>query len=127
MGYYSTLIAQKPVKTSLTEKEFFEKWEKAKESLAGDKESEGYLDMYNWEVWKRDGEFTWYYLEMEEFYAKHYADEALAVFISEVIADGEKCLLEFCGEDGFNWGYYITKGSVKDIEYVKMVDGKPIE
>ena len=126
MGYYSTLIAQEPVKTALTKEEFFERWEKAKESLVGT-EDEGYLDEYKWEVWKEEGGFTWYWLDMEEWYAKHYADEHLAKFISEVIVDGEKSLLEFNGEDGINWGYYITKGSVKEIEYVKMVDGKRIE
>jgi hypothetical protein len=126
MGYYSTLVSQPRIKTHLTEEQFFKKWDELKASLIGTVD-EGFLDQYDWKTDKKEGSFTWYYLELEDWHSKHYADEALAEFISEVIAEGERCLLEFNGEDGCNWGYYITKGSVKEIEYVKMVDGKRIE
>ena len=80
-----------------------------------------------WLPGKKEPDCLWFELDCEEWYAKHYADESLAEFISQVIAEGTYCVLEFQGEDGAWWGYYITKDSVKEIKYVRMVDGKLIE
>jgi hypothetical protein len=48
-----------------------------------------------------------------------------------VIAEGEYSILKYADTDGDggHWGYYITRGSVKDIEYVRrrLVDGVPID
>jgi len=121
MGYYSELIRYGVVKTDLSVEEFNCRWEMAKKSLIGT-EREGYLDNYEWEC-HSDG----FYLRMEEYFAKHYADRELADFISSVIAPGTECILEFVGEDGFFWGYLITRGKVDEIEYVKMVNGRRID
>lgn len=125
MGYYSTLIRCDDIKTTLSKEEFMRKWiETVRETEGTDKE--GYL-FYNWELSKEENGFRWFSIEMDEWFAKHYADRELAEFISEVISDDAKCILEFNGEDGVSWGYYITKNSVKEIEYVKLVDGKVLE
>jgi len=126
MGYYSTLQRCDTVKTPLSVEEFMEKWNEAITSAIGTYE-EGYLDFY---IWKMDSDkdgLRWFSIDMEDWYAKHYADSGLAKFISSVIAPGASCILDFSGEDGGQWGYYIQAKTVKDIEYVRMVDGKPIE
>jgi hypothetical protein len=123
MGYYSTMSRCDVVKTEMAKEEFMAKWNQAVEATKGT-DDEGYLDFYQWDVSDEKDGFRWMEISMEEWYAKHYADDALAEFISSVIADGGFCLLEFQGEDGAWWGYYITKQSVKEIEYVRMVDGK---
>lgn len=124
MGYYSTLLNQPMIKSSLTEKEFMEEWEKAKQELIGSY-LEGFLDFYRWEHIGKNV----FYLELEDgdTWAKHYADSQLVKFIASVIADDEQCLLEFYGEDGNQWGYLISKDSVRDVDYVKMVDGVVID
>lgn len=127
MGYYSTLTRCDAVKVvGMTEEQFRKKWKEKVESLDA---NEGHLDFYDWLPGKKDPGCLWFNLECQddEWYAKHYADEELAEFISEVIAEGTYCVLEFQGEDGAWWGYYITKDSVEEIEYVRMVDGKLIE
>jgi len=121
MGYYSELIRYDNVKTNLPVEEFYDRWEKAKQSLIGT-DYEGDLDIYEWE--KNSNGFS---LKLEEWYAKHYGDWKLAEFISEVIAPSTSCILEFVGEDGFFWGYYITSGKVDEIQYVKMVNGQIID
>jgi hypothetical protein len=126
MGYYSTLTRCDPVKVvGMTEEQFRKKWKEKIELL--DDDHEGYLDFYNWLSGKKEPDCLWFELNCEEWYAKHYADRKLAEFISQVIAEGTYCVLEFQGEDGAWWGYYITNGSVKEIKYVRMVDGKLIE
>ena len=126
MGYYSTLTRCDPVKVvGMTEEQFRKKWKEKIESL--DDDHKGDLDFYNWLPGKKEPDCLWFELDCEEWYAKHYADESLAEFISQVIAEGTYCVLEFQGEDGAWWGYYITKDSVKEIKYVRMVDGKLIE
>jgi hypothetical protein len=128
MGYYSTLTHWEEVKVDAREftgVQFMEQWEKAvKES-----KDPGYLDFYKWSLNEGDPDYLWFDLEVEddEWYAKHYADRELAEFISRVIAKGASSVLEFVGEDNCQWGYYISRDSVKNIEYVKMVDGKPID
>ena len=110
------------VKTPLTKDEFMEKWNQAVEATVGT-DDEGYLDFYQWIVSDENNRFRWMEIDTDDRYAKHYADRKLAEFISQVIAEGTYCVLEFQGEDGDWWGYYITNGSVKEIEYVRRVDG----
>jgi hypothetical protein len=126
MGFYSTLQRSDTVKTLLSIEEFMNKWNQAIEAIKGTAE-EGYLDFY---IWKMDSDkdgFRFFSIDMDDRYAKHYADSELAEFISGVIAPGASCILEFTGEDGGQWGYYVQPETVKDIEYVRMVDGKPIK
>lgn len=120
MGYYSTLTECSGFKvTGMTWDEFQEKWKKIADG-------DCYLSNYHWgKLNEQDPDSMHVYLECDECYSKHYSDEKLAQFISEVIAESDHCILEFLGEDG-PWGFYITKGSVKDIEYAKMVDGERI-
>jgi hypothetical protein len=126
MGYYSEIIGLDPVETVLSKEEFCAKWEQAIKATEGTTK-EGYLDIYSWDIEHKENGKLWFALGTTDgsLEAKHYADRELAQFISSVIADGRFCILEFDGEDGERWGYYITVAVVKDIEYVRMVDGKP--
>jgi hypothetical protein len=125
MGYYSTPTRHDEVKTlRMTQEEFDKKWQEFCNSKGGD--DKFYLEQYRWCLNEKDPDASFFYIDMDEWYSKHYADEALAEFISQVIVDGAHCILEFLGDDG-PWGYYITKGIVKNIEYVKMVDGERID
>jgi hypothetical protein len=82
------------------------------------------LEIYKWEFYKG----RWYLeVENDEWFNKHYADKELAEFVSRVIDEGEKTTLEFVGEDGEQWGYYIERDKVVPIEYVKMVEGKRLD
>ena len=125
MGYYSTMIRHDDVKTlPMTEEGFKKKWEEF--CASKDEDSRSYLEQYKWVLNKRDPDASRFDIEMGDWYSKHYADEDLAGFVSQVIADDARCLIEFLGDDG-PWGYFITKGSVKEIEYVRMVDDKRID
>jgi|GEM_PF-2274204 len=128
MGYYSRIIGLDLVETDLSKEEFFAKWRKAIKATEGTSK-EGYLDIYNWDIEHKENGKLWFTLGTTDgsLEAKHYADKALAQFISSVIAGDAECMLEFDGENGERWGYYITAGMVKDIEYVRMVDGKPLD
>jgi len=128
MGIYSTLERCDDIKVvGMTEENFRNKWKKKIESL--DEDRKGYLDFYEWSITQKEPDCLWFSLgcEDDDYYAKHYADRDLADFISTVIAEDSVCLLEFSGDDNSLWGYYITHGSVKEIEYVRMVDGKLID
>ncbi len=126
MGYYSTLQRCDRVKTFLSIEEFMNKWDEAVKSTVGTNE-EGYLDFYTWRMEEEGNGRRFMSLDMDDWCSKHYADYKLAEFISRVIAPDASCILEFTGEDGGQWGYYIQAETVKDIEYIRMVDGKPIE
>ena len=126
MGYYSTMSRHDSLPVRITKEEFYEKWNQAIEATKGT-DNEGYLDFYEWDATREKDGAQWFDIEMDDWCAKHYADSELAKFISGVIAPGASCILEFTGEDGGQWGYYIQPETVKDIEYVRMVDGKPIE
>jgi len=130
MGYYSTITRIDSVWSKLPPDDFRKAWEKAIEKTQ-ETDLEGYLNFYNFDIsipMEKDGNLYYQYdLHMDDLTAKHYADRLLAEFIAGVIAQGEHCIIEFAGEDGTHWGYYITIGSVREIEYKKMVDGKPIE
>ncbi len=127
MGYYSTLRLTPAIKTPLTEDEFRSAWQKANDELVGTY-LEGYLEIYNWEFEGKENGYSRFQLSIEaDDWTEHYASLKLAYFISSVIAEGEKCILEFLGEDGELWGYYISRNLIKEIEYIKMVDGKPLD
>jgi hypothetical protein len=125
MGHYTTLIEEPAFKvTGMTWEEFEEKWKK----FVDEDGKLTYLDLYGWELSKQDPDALQVCLTCEERYAKHYDDEKLAEFISTVIAEGENCILEFADSDGDggHWGYYIMRGEIKPLQYVRMVDGKPV-
>jgi hypothetical protein len=127
MGHYTTLTEEPAFKvTGMTWEEFQQKWKKFVEE---DGEC-SYLDLYHWkrETSEQDPDALYVYMECDEHYAKHYSDAKLAEFISTVIAEGDHTILEYADTDGDggHWGHYITRGSVKPLEYVRMVDGKPI-
>lgn len=71
-----------------------------------------------------------------DYYGKHYNDQELSEFISEVISLDDWAKLIFTGEDGEKWGYAIfhtnpfdigiNHWNISMIEYVAMVDGLPI-
>jgi hypothetical protein len=125
MGYYSTMVRHDEVKTlPMTEEEFKKKWEAF--CASKNEDARLYLEQYKWVLNKRDPDAAWFDIEMDDWYSKHYADEDLAEFVSQMITDDAHCLIEFLGDDG-PWGYYVTKGSVKDVEYSRMVDGKRID
>jgi len=126
MGYYSTLRKCGTVKTPLSIEEFMNKWNEAINSAIGTDE-EGYLDFYIWKMDSDEDGFRFFAIDMDDWSAKHYADRLLAKFISSAIAPDASCILEFSGEEGCQWGYYVQRETVKDIEYVMMVDGKPIK
>ena len=62
----------------------------------------------------------------EDYYAKHYACNHVAEFISDVIASDDYATLELVREDGDCWGYLIARGHVAEILYVPCVqqDGR---
>jgi len=124
MGYYSTLTQHDEVKTlPMTQEEFDKKWQEFCNSK--DENTKFYLEQYRWSRNEKDPDAAWFDIEMDDWYSKHYADDELAEFISQVIAEDAHCIIEFLGDDG-PWGYYITKGCVKNIEYARMVDGERI-
>jgi len=130
MAHYMTLMKEPAFKvTGMTWEEFQEKWDRL---VKGDGRLT-YLDIYHWERKpdKQDPDSFRVRLTCEIYYAKHYGDAKLAKFISTVIAEGESSILEFADTegDGGYLGYYITRGSAKEIEYVtkRMVDGKRID
>jgi len=60
----------------------------------------------------------------DEYYFKYnYIDLILAMFISTVIAEGEKCFIEFTGEDGYRWGFCVERGKIYELEYVRAKSG----
>lgn len=120
------MIRHKEFKTALGEEEFRKRWEEARR-VREKEEDDDWLDIYEWVLDRIEGNKMRATIKMDDWYAKHYADESLADFISQVIEEGDHSILEFCGEDGGTWGYYITRETVKEIEYVKMVDGQPID
>lgn len=67
-----------------------------------------------------------YGLEMDDYYAKHYADNLLAEFVSTVIAPVEHTIIELVGEDSTQRGYLVLRGEVLTIEYEKTVQGMDI-
>jgi hypothetical protein len=130
MGHYTTLTEEPAFKvTGMTWEEFQEKWDR----LVKEDGELTYLDIYHWERGpnEQDPDSFHVCLTCDEYYAKYYSDAKLAEFISTVIAEGEYSILEYADTDGDggHWGYYITRGSVKDIEYVRkrMVHGVPID
>jgi hypothetical protein len=127
MGHYTTLTEEPAFKvTGMTWKEFQEKWD----ALVEEDGECSYLSLYHWrgEKSEQDPDALYVNMECDEYYAKHYSDAKLAEFISTVIAEGDYAILEYADTDGDggHFGYYITRGSVKPLEYVRMVDGKPI-
>jgi len=124
MGDYSELTGCSEITVKgMTWDEFQERWRKTVEDDGGD---ESYLILYEWELNEKDPDALHIDLKCDVCFAKHYSTDKLAKFISEVIAEGSDCVLEFLGGEG-PWGFYVTKGSVKDIKYVRMVDGKQID
>jgi len=119
MGYYSTLSFERTIKTNRSQEEINTLWEKFKSEQPEDRAL--FLEQYSFEK-DTDGTIR---LETEDYCSKHYSDGELAQFISTIIEEGH-FILEFVGEDNSVWGYYITPNSVKEIEYIRMVDGKLI-
>jgi hypothetical protein len=65
----------------------------------------------------------------DSWYAKHYADNLLAKFVSKVIRPGSRTSMEFMGESGSRWGYAIERNAVHLLRYaepVVMENGTPV-
>jgi len=114
--------------SDLPEEEFRKRWEEFKKEVYEhmyDNEyartDDKYLDIYDWLAKKRDDGKTVYTVCMDEYYMKHYDMERLAEFISKVIDGNDSCILELVGEDGDLEGWYIRRGSVDQIKYVRMI------
>ena len=122
MGHYTTLTEGPSFRFAGTWEEFMEKW---RQRVKDDGEY-SCLDLYDWELEKQDPDSIVVGLKCESYYAKHYSDRELAQFISTVIAEDDHTILEYADSDGDggHWGYYITRGNIKPLEYVRMLDGK---
>jgi len=61
--------------------------------------------------------------------AKHYADNLLAKFVSQIIRPGSRTSMEFLGEDGSRWGYAVERSAIHPLKYSEptvMEDGTPV-
>ena len=115
MGYYS-MMEPCSFKSRLSQEEIEERFKAFLEAREGDR---GYLEFYSFRRFP-DGTVE-VVPEGGDYFAKHYASDALAEFISAVIAPGHHALLEFTGEDGERWGYLITPGRVEEVIYLRCV------
>jgi len=114
--------------SDLPEEEFRKRWEEFKREVFGHMDNnecartyDGPLDIYDWLAEKRDDGKTVYTVCMDEYCTTHYYIGRLVEFISKVIDGNDSCILELVGEDGDLGGWYIRRGSVEPIKYVRMV------
>lgn len=122
MGYYSTINAF-DFQSELTPKELQDAQADFGKKL--DERTRPYFadGFYSFEKVSEDQGLYEYELFMSDYFAKNYAYQELAEFISTVIAPGTHTVIELVGEEGERWGYLVLPGEVHKIEYVEKVDG----
>lgn len=123
MGYYSNMIATSFV-SLLNPQKMSKQW---KQYLNSQNNNDmHYLEIYKINLIKKIDDYYEYAIEMDDYYAKHYASDSLATFVQTVIAPQKYCVIEFEGEDSSKWGYLILNNSVYNIDYVAYVAGMPM-
>ena len=118
MGYYSALHPF-VFSSQLMEEELKKRYEDFMN--AQDEDTRSYLEIYDFELLDRkDGAYR-YSLRMDDYYAKHYALEKLAEFVSRVILPGTYTEIVDDGEDGERGGYLVLRDEVHQLTWYPMV------
>ena len=110
MGYYSSMEPLE-FKTDYSAGEVKAKFQAFKDNRPN---NSPWLDIYDFEE-IRDCQELSVVMDGDDYYAKHYASEDLALFLSTVIKPGHYAVLSLTGEDLETWGYLIRSMLVDDL------------
>ena len=118
MGYYSSMEPLE-FKTDYSAGEVKAKFQAFKDNRPN---NSPWLDIYDFEE-IRDCQELSVVMDGDDYYAKHYASEDLALFLSTVIKPGDYVVLTFIGDNGWPWRYLIRSMEVDKLEMTWTLSG----
>jgi hypothetical protein len=118
MGYYSSMEPLE-FKTDYSAEEVKAKFQAFKDNRPN---NSPWLDIYDFDE-IRDCQELSVVMVGDDYYAKHYASEDLALFISTIIKPGHYAVLTFLGEDGETWGHLIRAMQVDELRMQWTLSG----
>ena len=118
MGYYSTMEPLE-IKTDYSAEEVKAKFQAFKDNRPN---NSPWLDIYDFDKTPGCQDLS-VVMVGDDYYAKHYASEDLALFLSTIIKPGHYAVLTFLGEDGETWGHLIRSMLVDDLRMKWTLSG----
>jgi len=110
MGYYSTMEPLE-FKTDYSAEEVKARFQAFKDNRPN---NSPWLDIYDFGEIPDSKELS-VIMVGDDYYAKHYASEDLALFLSTIIKPGHYAVLSFIGENCETWGYFARAMLVDDL------------
>lgn len=122
MKHYNSIISFEGFETDLSIDQLEGLWETYIAKYEKEFESYGNLRGWGEPRYLRQYKFTlsdgyaYFSMQKDDYYARHYCDHELAVFVALAIKEGSRAVIRFKGDDGEEWGFAVESGKVYPLE-----------